>query len=312
MRAWLVKAGGLTALGVVSLLVALALTLPMRLIAEIAEAQGEKALGFAYDIEIGGARLSPLLGVRLREVTLTPRQTDADTPPTPFEVDSLRVNVSPLSAFGGLRARAEARSGDGRMRVTLSPGDEGGNAVRVELFEFNLSAIRPLQRAIGIPVAGAVSGTIDLAYNDERQLSGGNIEVGIAGLVFGPGELHGDWLRQIGGVLPMPRTDLGDLVLRAPLDAGRIQIDELRATGDDIQFEASGDVQLRNPTPTSRLNVAVQLRLEPAYVEEAGLGAALALPGVSRLQSGDAYSMALSGPLQRPSVVPAARSRGPR
>jgi len=302
---------GLSALGAFAFVVGVFVTLPMGLVARIVEAQAEKATGFQYDVTVERARLA-FGGVKLIGVEVAERPVVGTLISEPLAFDSVKATVSPLSALGGLRATVELRSGEGRLRAQVRPADEGGRAVQLDFFAFELGNLAALRAKIGLPLTGAMSGTIMLDYSTENRLRGGNVEVGIESLTLGPGEFRSAAFRQFGGSVPLPLTRFGNLIVRAPIEASSVQVTEFRAEGADVRIDASGEIELRNPMVTSRVNLSVQLGVDGNYVETAGLGAALALPDVQRLQTGDGFALSLSGPLGRPSVTPGTRGRGPR
>lgn len=289
--------------------VGLRLTFPMPLVSRVIEAQAEKASGFAYDIEIGRTRFSGLLGVKLSDVTIASTAPLAEGEVRlPIRIDSLRARVGLWSALRrDPRVRADIRMDEGRIRVNYGPGDEVAREVRVELFDVQLSRFDIVRQRVGMPVVGAASGTLLLQYEDGWRLDGGNLELGIAGLVFGPGAIRSEMFRQFGGSVPLPATDLGNVVIRTPIEGSDIAIQQFEASGSDVRLTVGGQVQLRNPRSTSRLDLSIDFQLDGAYVEEAGLGAVLGLPEVQRLQLGDGYALAVSGPLGRPSIVPGSR-----
>lgn len=308
MKEMLKKGALFGALFVVVFIVGLRLTFPMTLVTSVIESQAEAALEFKYDIEIERTRFSGLSGVKLIGVSI---ESTAPLEPeeirVPMRFDSARVRVGILSAIrGNPRVRADLRIGDGEMRADFGP-DEEGRGLKIELFDVQLRGIAPVQAAVGLPTQGAASGTIQISWTDEWRITGGDVELGIAGLVFGPGNLEAEAFAQFGGFIPLPTTDLGNVVIRAPMEGSDVTIEQFEASGTDIRLNASGDIQIRTPRPTSRLNLNLDFQLDGGYVEEAGLGAVLGDASMQRLQVGDGFAISISGPLARPSVGPASR-----
>lgn len=299
----------LGALFVVVFVIGLRLTFPMGLVTRAAEAQIELATDFAYDVRIDRARFSGLSGVKLLDVTI---ESTEPLPPDevrlPVRLDVVKARVGLLSAIrGNPRVRLDIRMGDGRVRAYYGPGEEDLTDIRVELFDVQLNRLDPIRQVVGMPVAGSASGTLLLHYGDEWRLDGGNLELGIGGLVFGPGSIESEAFRQFGGAIPLPATDFGNVVVRTPISGSTITVQQFEASGTDVRLTVTGEVQLRSPTPTTRLDLGIDFQLDGSYVEEAGLGAVLGLPEVQRLQVGDGYALSASGPLGRPSIVPAVR-----
>lgn len=302
------KLGIFGALFVVAFLVGLRLTFPMSLVTRMIEAQIEEASGYELDAEIGGSRFSGIVGIRLRDVSLRPAgEGEEGEVVLPLELDSVRVTASPLSLIRrNPSLRADIRIDDGRIRAAYEPGSES-TTIRATLFDVELRRIPQVRDFTGLPATGEVSGTVVLEYGEGWQLSGGNIELGVEALVFGPGDIESQMFRQFGGSVPLPATRFGNVVLRVPIEGTNVTIEQLEASGADVRLDASGEVHVREPMRTSRVDVDFSFQLDGNYVEAAGLGAVFGLPELQRLQSGDGYAFAISGPLSRPSIVPASR-----
>lgn len=286
--------------------IGLRLTFPMKLVTSVIEAQAEAALDFEYDIEIDRTRFSGLAGVKLFGISIestTPLEEEEVRVPMRF--DSAHVRVGILSALrGNPRVRADLRLGDGQIRADFGPNDSG-RGLKVELFDVELRGIAPVRAVVGLPTQGAASGTFELTWTEDWRITGGNVEVGVAGLVFGPGNLEAEAFEQFGGFIPLPETDFGNVVIRAPIEGSDVRVDQFEASGTDIRVNAGGVVQLRTPRPTSRVNLSIEFQLDGGYVEEAGLGAVLADSYMQRLQVGDGFALSITGPFSRPSIGPA-------
>ncbi len=289
-------------------IVGLRLTFPMKLVTSVIESQAEAALDFKYDIEIERTRFSGISGVKLIGVSIeSTAPLEEGEIRIPMRFDSARVRLGLLSAVrGNPRVRADLRLDDGEIRADFGP-NEDGRGLKIELFDVELRGIAPVQAAVGLPTQGAASGTVQITWTDEWRITGGDVELGIAGLVFGPGNLEADAFAQFGGFIPLPATDLGNVVIRAPMEGSDVRIEQFEASGTDVRLNASGEVQIRTPRATSRLNLNLDFQLDGGYVEEAGLGAVLGDASMQRLQVGDGFALSISGPLARPSVGPASR-----
>lgn len=306
MIAKLGKIAGFGLLFIVVLFIGLRLTFPMGLVARVVEAQAEKALDFKFDVEIDRARFSGIAGVKLSGVTISAvdNVNDEGVARLPLTLDAVRVRVAPLSVLrGSPTVRADIHHGDGRIRARYAQSGEA-RSIEVQLFEVALGEIRPLVQKLGVPFTGVASGTVQLEYADGWRPESGDVELSIAGLTFGPGRIRSDALRQVGGEMELKQTDFGNLILRAPIDGSDVQIQQFEASGTDIRFDATGQIQLRTPFRTSRADVNLSFQLDGEYVEEAGLGALLGMDQVRRLHVGDGYAMSIAGPLLRPSIVP--------
>lgn len=296
---------------VVVFLIGLRLTFPMQLVARALEAQAEKALDFEYDVTIDRARFSGIVGVKLLDVSVVKRPTAEGEVNLPIRFKSVRGSVGLLSLLGETpNVKLHIRIGDdGEIRVAYGSGEETPTSVRAEFFTVQLADITPLQQKLGMPLVGAMSGTVMLNYEEGWRMAGGDIDIGIENVQLGPGIIRHDALHQIGGELPQVLTDFGVVRLRGPINGSNIVVEEFAVSGQDIRMNADGEIQLRSPFATSRVDMGLDFQFDGAFLERAGLGGVLGLPEVQRLQVGDGYAVTLAGPLTRPSMVPGARRR---
>ncbi len=313
MTGRIAKLAGLTTLFVVAFLGGLFVTAPMGLVTRVVEAQAEAAADYRWDVDIDRTRFSGLTGIKLIGVTLTPRPVEDGEVRLPVRLDSVRASVSLFGLVSGtVRARVDIGVGDGRVRVNYGPAEDDPVSFKVECFDVELSRFPPIADVLGMPLTGLVNGTVELQYDDEQRLSGGGVEVSVAGAVLGPGSIESEEFRQFGGEIPLPATDFGNLLARASIDGSTVAIDTIEASGTDVRISMGGQVELRQPFRSSRVTVPVDFQLDGTYVEEAGLGPVLGMPQLQRLQTGSGYSMTLSGLLGNLSMEPAVRGRRAR
>lgn len=321
MRQQLARLGGFGALFIVVFLGGLLLTFPSKLLGKIAEAQLEKQLGFAYDIEVGGARFALPVGVAMTDVSIAeaagmPSTEDGApaVPMRPLEIDRLVVTANPLTlasaASGGVpSARAEVRLGDGRVVVLVSPGEEAFADITVHLYDVLLESIPQLAQLATVPLSGSARGTVVLSYSEDQQLAGGSIEFGIAELGIGATTIMVGKIDALPGGIPLVDTDVGTFLLTAEIDGSAMRIDTLEASGGrDLVLTAGGQVDLRSPLSQSLLTVPLEFSLNNDYVERAGFGPILGMiPELSRAQVGDGFALTLSGRLDSLRATPGAR-----
>lgn len=321
MRQQLARVGGFGALFIVVFLGGLLLTFPSKLLGKIAEAQLEKQLGFAYDIEVGGARFAFPIGVAMTDVSIgetpsapEPGEVAPPVPLRPIEVERLVVTANPLTlmaaANGGVpRARAEIRIGDGRVVVLVAPGAEAFADITVHVYDVALESLPQLAQLVKVPLSGVARGTVVLSYSEERQLAGGTIEFGITELGIGATTIMEGKIDALPGGIPLVDTDVGTFVLTAAIDGSAMRIDTLEASGGrDLVLSAGGQIDLRSPLSQSLLTVPLEFSLNNDYVERAGFGPILGMiPELSRAQVGDGFALTLSGRFDSLRATPGAR-----
>jgi type II secretion system protein N len=298
MTGW--KRNGLIAvLFVATFALGLFVTFPMTTVARIVEAQAESALSHRYAVHVGRASYSFPLGLRLRNVRMEstePLMEGEVRLPTQF--DSVRVGVSFFSLLRGrVRVTGDIRMGDGRAQVAWGPGGDGTQQLDLSLRRFQLDRVDLIRQTTGMPMRGQVEGDVRLVYNEQMRLSGGEAEIAIARLQVGPGMVKcPDACRRIGGVVPIPGTDFGPVAVKVSIDRSTLTVERLETSGEDIQVEIGGRVDLRDPLRASRLDLSLRLALNSRYVEEHGLASPLSEVQLMRnAQTANGYMLRLSG-----------------
>lgn len=294
----LARIAGFGALFFAFFVIGLILTFPMGLVSRVIEAQAEEALGFDYDVEIERVRFSGIVGVKLIGVTLestSPLREGEVRLPT--EIDAVRVRVNPLSLLSGTPSvRAVVQVDDGRIRVGYG-GHEDGTAIDVDFEALEMSSLDIIRQSTGMPMQGALSGTVRLEYDDENRLAGGNIDLAIPQFIIGPGHIRNEEaLRQVGGSIPIGAANLGPTAIRMPIDGSTVSVEEFSAAGSDIRIDATGRIELRDPMRASRVAVSMTLALDEGFVEANALGSPLGMvPVLQRAQTRDGYALMMSG-----------------
>lgn len=325
MRTRLVKLGGLGLLFVFVFVLGLLLTFPSTMLSRIAEAQLEKATKFTYDIEIESARFAFPVGLALSDVSIVERKPDGPPRLTPegseelvaraipLRIDRLTVTANPLTlpraASGGIpSARGEARIGEGRVVVRVGPGEEEFADITLQLYDVELREIPQIAATTGVPVRGTANGTVALSYDEERKLAGGDIELSVSDTWFGPATVMQGKVDALPGGIPLVETNAGTILVLAQIDGSSMRLGTLEASGQDLRFDASGQIELRSPLSESLLTVPLEFGLDSAYVERSGFGPILGMiPELSRAQVGDGYALTLSGRFGRMRATPGAR-----
>lgn len=276
----------------------LLLTFPMGLVGRIVEAQAEKALGFQYDVTVGGARMSLPLGLVLSDVVITPRgPLPAGEVALPTQIDRVRggLSVFPL-LVGSLVVNGDIRIGDGRIRIRFGPGDEHPRDLLITFEEVPLARVDLIRQRLGMPMQGDLTGTISLQYDDRTRIAGGTVELAVPGLVMGPGVIKSAALRQVGGSVPLTLTDLGGVLIDAQLEGSSLTLRQVQANGRHVQLDITGQADLRDPIRVSRVDASVRLALDSGYVEENGLGSVIAMsPLLQTSQTSNGYLLRVSG-----------------
>ena len=220
-------------------------------------------------IEVSGVHLGWPLAYTFDELRLLERGGDPGVPlltasavrAAPSLLGLVRGQLYPLGIradlYGGtLTALVDPRPAAFHVRATLASVDVGRYGGRRLFTEGRLS--------------GRVDGTIELR-GDARKPSttNGQVELRGVGLAVEGGKVRG---------ITVPDLHFPELRLAGAVKAGRLELSELRARGQEVSLSVQGNVLLQQPAVASLMNL--DLRLIPADAVPDSLRLALDLiPG---------------------------------
>ena len=205
-----------------------------------------------------------LSGVRARGVRLTmaaaPRPGGADDAPTVVELDEVRARA-------GIFARLI-----GRTKVTFLVKAFGGEVegtyldtaterhIEAELDGIEITRIDPIVSMVGLPMTGAMKGKIDLTFPEKLFAKGnGTVALTITDLSVGNG------VAKLKGMVALPKTKVGDLVLDAEAREGALKLNKLEAKGGDLEISADGKIAMRNEPKDSLTDIYLKFKFSEAY-----------------------------------------------
>ncbi|MBM4246277.1 MAG: type II secretion system protein GspN [Deltaproteobacteria bacterium] len=231
-------------------LVALVWSLPHDLIAaraiEVATANAPVRVAFR------SVELAIPNGYRFTDLRVTP--TGASQPVATLSEVSVRVPLGALLTGNFRQAVVDGRTygGDFHGWVRLA-GDRASGALDARSIRLD-PALAPL-----VPPPGRVQGTADLSLQlagDGRttQSSEGDVTLAVRDLALDQVSVRG---------FRLPDLSFPEVGAAAQVFDARLQLKELRAAGDDLRFEASGDVLLRDQLPQSVLNLRMTVEVPP-------------------------------------------------
>lgn len=286
-------------------------TLRNRLLAEYNRSQTDKRLEID---ELSGDGLLGLeaSGVRLKEV-LTESQEGKSSPPQMLAVDAASVRASALSyLFGSTVVDFDAEVGGGELSGSFHQ-DAAEARIEVEGESIDISGLTLLSAGIGLPLGGELGGKVSL-FLPEGQIkkAEGSFDLSIASFTAGDGKA------KIRDTIALPKIDCGQLVLKAEVADGRLELEEFSADGKDFELSADGRIRLREPFDKSSLSVGATFKFKEAYTTKNDLTKSLfgapdsKIPGlfdmdptVRKAKGEDgAYHWQVSGLLSRPNFRP--------
>jgi type II secretion system protein N len=293
-------------------------TLKSRILAEYNRSQAEKRL------EIGELSGSGLLGVEAEGVRLTEIATQLVEgkipPPVTLALDQVSVTASLLAyMFDTISVDFEAELGGGEMSGSLRQDDQEAHLMFVGE-KIDVSGMTMLSAGIGLPMAGELSGEVDLFMPaGQMNKAEGSFDLSILDLSVGDGKA------KVRGTIALPKLNAGNLILKAEVTEGQLEISEFSTDGKDFKMDAEGRVRLREPFDKSTVSLGVTFSFKEAYTSKSDITKSLfgapdsKVPGlfdmdptVRRAKGPDgSYSWQVSGLLSKPSFRPGgAKSKG--
>src|SRR5262249_19621766 len=137
----------------------------------------------------------------------------------------------------------------GELSGYTSNSDEG-RQLEVELEEMDLGQAPLIGDIVGLPLAGKLSGNIDLLMPEQKLYKAdGKISLKVTGLAAGDGKA------KIRDTIALPRLEAGELALDAEAKTGTLKIVNLAANGPDLKLDSDGSLRLRDAFDTSVLSM---------------------------------------------------------
>jgi type II secretion system protein N len=206
-----------------------------------------------------------LTGVALTSVKLERSAGTPGAPPSSLAIDKLSVNASAWALmFGGVGVHFDARVGKGEVEGRYDAKKEGPAHTQAELDALDIGKLG-LGSMLGMPIAGAASGTVDVTLSDQTAETQGSIDLRIEGLRIGDGKAK----LQIPGMggLTLETIDAGTLQLKLAIKEGVATIERLEAKGKDLELSGSGSVRLVRQVAQSRADITLAIKFEKAYTQ---------------------------------------------
>ncbi len=231
-------------------LAALAWTLPHDLIARRALDAATAKAPVAVDFD--DVSWAFPAGWRVKGLRVTPTRAAGST--VAFGETTLRTPLSGL-----LLGRPESASFDGRLWEGALAGNvaRAGAKARVDVTLTGADLARALGALVPPPArfAGRANLALDVTGDGRTTASTeGTLRLDARGL-----EIHELLVRGF----PIPDLAFRDVAISAQMNGSRLQVKELRAEGDQLSVEGSGDVVVREPVAQSSLNLKVSIQVPP-------------------------------------------------
>jgi type II secretion system protein N len=256
-----------------------------------------EAAGRGWQLEASDASAAGVIGLSLREVTLK----DKAGLTVPIDRIDLTFPLWPLLT-GHRRVAVDAWLYDGRVTGAFDLAT-GPREYRAEVKGVDLARALPLRLALGVDLAGVVSGSGQVALPaDEKGKAEGRVSLSVkdAGFTGGKVDVPG------AGALTLPPATFGELVVELVLKDGKGTFEKLAASGGDVELTGEGLYFAWQPRiEFAPLFGKARLRLAPSFTvkpENRGFASLLdaALAGA---RMGEAtYGLQVFGTLGHPQV----------
>lgn len=272
------------------------LTFPLSLVKAPVVAGLEEALGkgkqgrYGVDpvVKIDELSLWRMSGVELERVSLQLASTDPDPGPT-VELDAAGVRIGLFSLllnaptvyfsaalYGGELEGAVTLKGDqeaadsflGHTFALLDGKASGVAALHLSIDGIDLSKAPPVLEKAGVPVTGVLGGKVDVELGeDPGKEAAGDIDLTLAGVTLGPGELQIPVPGLTGG-LTLPLIDMGDLEVKAPVAEGKAKFEKLGLNGKDFNANVDLELSLSSRMAGTRLTGDGSFQISEQFLEQ--------------------------------------------
>lgn len=201
----------------------------------------------------------------------------------------------------------------GEVSGYTSDADDA-RTIELELDNVGAGDLPVINDIVGLPMTGALSGTIDLKLPEQKlSKAEGKISLKATEVTIGDGKA------KIRDTIALPRLDAGELELEADVSEGRVDIEKLSAKGKDFELVADGKIRLRDPFESSLIEVSLRFKFSDTYKNKNDMTRGLfgapgsTVPGVfdldpknQRAKRPDGfYAFRVTGPMSKPDTQPA-------
>jgi type II secretion system protein N len=212
-------------------------------------------------IEAEGVRLiSPPPPVSADEASEGEDKPKKSPEPKVVTIEQVHVRVSLLRLlFGTMHVSFGADAFGGEVRGSTS---DAGNSRRIEikLENVDLNELPMLSEMVGLPMTGAMSGTIELLLPEQKlSQAEGKISLKASNVTIGDGKA------KIRDTIALPKLDAGELEIEAEVNEGRADIQKLGAKGADLELVSDGKLRMRDPFDSSLLELGLRFKFSDAY-----------------------------------------------
>lgn len=232
-----------------------------RLVAEFhASQKGQAKLNHLEIDEVGPYRLTGVVATGVRYITPGNPKPDGTSVPTTVEIDELRLRVRILPLLIGHKTVSfYARAFGGELDGVFSEASKE-RKLELEMKDVAIGRIEPITSLVGLPLTGAIKGTVDMTFPDKRaSKASGALKLAVTDLSAGDGKT------KIADTIALPKLQVGELVFDAEIKEGVLKLNKLGAAGQDLELVSEGKITLRDQPLESVADVYVRFKFSDAF-----------------------------------------------
>ena len=243
-----------------------------------------------YQLEIVDLQPSWFTGIEARGVRII-KPAEGEEPTVDVLLEEVNARVSLLSLLTGTVAVTfDARLASGSMEGEFEYGD--ASSLRLNIVEpIMLQRVSIIRTFLGLPLAGRLSGDIDVSLPAEIREAAGHVNLVAEGLRIGDGQAK---LRLPGmpNGITLERINAGRMTIQLDIAAGVATVRRLRSRGDDAELDGEGTINLMQPLRQSRLDLLVRLKILDAYRQQSDRARSMlalmdSIPTLARARTSD-------------------------
>jgi type II secretion system protein N len=237
---------------------------------EIADMSGYWLSG----IEAEGVKLT-----RLATTETSGVQSSDEQKPKVTLIDELYGSVSLIKlVFGKVAGTFGAKIQSGEIEGSFASSD-AEQSLALSLRQVGVGDIPLLSDLAGLPLKGTVDGQLEVVLPEKKPTKAeGKVELNLTGLSAGDGKA------KVLKVIALPELKVGNVKLLATITEGRVKLDTVTAKGLDFEMVVDGSVRLRDPIPSSMLDVGMRFSFMDSYKNKSditkGLFGSAGVPGL--------------------------------
>lgn len=218
-----------------------------------------------YRLSIVELDPSWVTGVDLEGVRIRRAPEDEGDRPLDLAIPEASARVSLLSLLmGSPSVTFDALIASGAVEGEIELEGEALRAIELEATDIELRRLGSFATAMGLPVAGKLTASIDMEFPEDPQETEGEVHATIRGLQFGAQGSKLQLPRMRDGLTVDP-IHAGDAQLDLVVAQGQGQVQTLRARGPHLVLQGGGTVHFATPLALTRLDLLVAAEFTEAY-----------------------------------------------